>query len=535
MKPDQAPAPTPVVPELAEQSPYAALVQHGLSIAETAVGFDINQSLQANFAKDMQPETASSAETVLGATARIAEQIQLDAEFFDTPYNTMLLVAIADSWVMNEGKAASGQSGDKNEAEKSMLEDVALILSGDKSGKVRALLTSDPQLADRYMATDEVDADEVAHDAFLESIVDHELSAKLKAALNDEGKDSFLRKQRDRLGVTANTEQPFEVKVLSIGEKWEMINSGLVEKVDWPDIDLSKERSDEERQRDTDLFNEASKADRLQETALRPYIEAKKTFDEQFGEKYGELAPAFVRKDAAGVTYMFIMASDAHRVINNYVGGVESKHENSEGDLERHYAFVRHEYAHTQKQMTVGKHVQLGLILEERKAEAVSDDKHGYNDIKYLTTDLSFATGVNVLTMLEDSLTADDALSTFIAQSSNAIGLRNTLLLMASKPLPYDKFPNHARQFADMNCLQDESDISNLDVVVREALERYGDHTFAKQAGAWALGLSDLPFATQYVNYRRSHGAGHGSDYLQQAVEARIEAESTAEQAVTDN
>lgn len=509
-----------ILPDNQEQ--YADSLRLGLEKANQQ-GFDILHSVATDYNLEAgESKTAERSTRILDRTVELASDLSLKQSFFDRPANTILLTAIADSWLETEDGITHSQGRDREkiEKERDMLVDVALILAGEHSDKVLEL-AQDTELKDRYL--EEMDSDDAkARNEFFKSIEDVELANEVSAMFQEDGENSILGKQRERLGITSATEEPFEVRVLKYSNQYELTNAGLMEKVIWPDAFDKSEVAQQASQ-------EALERAEANKTVAAPYEAAQEQYDEQFGEKYGPLAPAFVSTGKQGEKpVLYLMAHTAYTLVNYFRDGRPLPEDEAlKREIVGNLAIAQHEYAHTQKSLIKGPHNQLGLLLEERKAELVSDDHHGYNDIKDLFKDISMATGEDLVGVLAESVKDEDALSSFVIKSANKIGLRNTLLLIADKPTPYEKNHDHARHFADLSGLKNETDKSSHDVIVRETLERLGDEKIRDSAKDWVRTVTekgiDVDFLQNFfVSYREHHGSTHGTAYLRKAIEDHI-------------
>lgn len=246
-------------------------------------------------------------------------------------------------------------------------------------------------------------------------------------------------------------------------------------------------------------------------------------YEREFGEKFGKLPPAFVNMHADREPELFLRAPQAMALIKYFKEKSPILDSSKADNIDRIMAIIRHEYGHTQKKLLIGPYHQLGMNLEERKAELVSGDKGGYLDVKYMISDLSLATGADIKAMLTSSLREQDTLSSFVSQSARLIGLRNTMLLMALKPLPYENDPEHAKKFADVSKLRADGDESTMDIPIRETVSRTGIEKLEKGVYKWMqrvddnTGLSDF-HELSVPDYRKLHGLGISADVIAEQV-----------------
>ena len=517
-----------------EQHRYRQLVEAGLNQAESVHGFDLEASIINNHLGFIDGEELSQYKAEVQATAvNIAEQAGLQDKFFESPAKTVLLLAIADSWATSERRAAALSSHDPNiTEERAMLGDVMLMLAGEQSSVVTDLTARNDPLANRYMETSAVNPAEEARQEFLDSLNDPERAMKVAAALAMTGPGSFLEKQRTLLGVTAENQQPLTVKVLKAGSVWGLINAGTLTKPDYPSFDAYdgiNDKSEVEQSRIREQGNAAQRESERNKEIAKPYEDADKEYIERFGDQFGPLLLAYVDKQKDGSSELVLRAEEADILINYFV----AKQPIPEGvnltmnDVEQSLAIVRHEYGHTQKSLTRGQHNQLGLLVEERKAEYVSGDKQGYQDVKYYLQDLKMATGIDVLGVLDAAIKEDDPLAALVASSANKIGLRDTLMMMVAKPLPYEKNPEHAKEFASLHSVHQNSDVSSLDGLIRQAVERRGDAEFTKNIDSWVKRMVEAGHEPEWIgesliHYRKSNGVGYSGKYVEQALKEYV-------------
>lgn len=456
------------------------LLRKGTEVAHETYGFDQVAALAYDHpelhSQDLEERRILVEQTSVG----MAFEAGLDGSYFDDATNVVLLNAIADSWVSNEEKAIQNPYDERIAREREMLVETLLMLAGKKSSALLEIAEKNPALASQFMNLESEKEREDVLDSFYETITNADLSERVLGILLETGDGSFLAKQREMLGITDENEQPFTVRVLDIGDIYDIQLLGGTSEVSWP-----KRRKNEtglERHKNDIDFRRAVQKMNLQTTYAEQLETNQSKYDEQFTEEFGELPVAFVRLKDGQVPEIVLQLGEALAVVNTRDGN-KTKLDNE--TLESRLAFLRHEYAHTQKKLIRGNKYQLGLMLEERKAELVSDDRQGYSDVKLFFTDLFKATGIKTLDILEDSLTQDNALARVLSQLSNSIGLRNALLLMVNKPLPYENDPDHEKRFINLKCLIEQGDVSVLDIAIRETLKRRGDGHVAANIRTW--------------------------------------------------
>lgn len=513
---------------------YQAAFQQGLEQARE-VGFDVEQALAADVQEKLDAESLTQrAHEVTKTAAMIAEDIGLQADYFKRPANTILMAGIASVWLQNQAKSESAPHNPKLADERAMLVDVALMAAGRQSAFVNELAAGGHKEAKRYVQEGDPESAAAKAESYLETINDPEMAERVRDLLAVEGEGSVLYRQRQGLGVTAETEDPFEVKVLQLGAKWDLINAGVLPKPEWP-----KDIKDHAAYQAASAKANATLQE--QEEKYEVYRRNQEQYDEQFGEEMGDLAPAFVNR-SGNKTTLYIKAATAAKLLLIAKEGPNFDEVKDQDDysITEPVATVRHEYVHTQKNLAMGERMQLGLVLEERKAEYISHDKLGYQDVKFFLNDLGMAQGIDFNEHLEAALQHPDALSALMAWSATNLGLRNTLLLMAGKPLPYDRSPESAGRFASLKSLVHNHDRSAHDAIIRENLDDDANlANYRERAAQWAgrVVSSDtinIEFIREtYAGYREGHGVAHGNKYLLEALDDAVKAAAAEQEGQT--
>lgn len=509
--------------ENVEHAQPLSMIEDGLNKAE-ALGFDLRQAIASNYDAMTTDAIEQRYSEVLDTSSKITTEAGLEEGFFDKPAHTILLTAVADSWLDTEKRAENEQHNPKLADERAMLVDVLLMAAGKNSSVVRQLITEAPTEAKKYVSLEsESNPLEAERREFLESINDEQLAEDIKRIMRDDAADSILAKQREMMNLTPETEIPFAVKVLKVGNFWDLRAAGVVEKTDYPDWE-EELATEEERQARLRASRNAANHLEAQQNIAKPYEENQKQYEERFTEELGELPEAFVDWQNGEPT-LYLSAAEAAMVKKLVTERADLDNPDADYSVRKPIATLRHEYAHTQKQLLEGERNSLGMILEERKAEFVSHDSLGYNDIKYLFNDLSWSHDKLLVDEIESALKEDDPLSTFMSSTANLIGLRNLLVLYASKPTPYDADPTANARFADMRSLKLEGDKSVHDALLRSNFERKGDEKYRMRAARWAAsilldkGLEGLSFIDEsYIPYREHHGVTQTSGRIRSAV-----------------
>lgn len=430
-------------------------IDGALERLKTRYGFDVDEALKAG-------ERGFSAAEVQERALDIADELEFEEGFFADDGCAMTLLAVAESSV-----TADGLGEERQAKEREMLMDVMFAIGAEHSPVVREMAQTDATLRERYF--DDGERTEINREQmeFLDSHVDEELSA----AVYEATKGEFLADVREKLGVTAETEQSYDVKVVKMaGSSYALEQFGVFGKrVEYP--------LPTEDYKDPEVIARAKQAaewsDKMRE-AMEPYKMADKEYKERFGPEFGQFMAFFVPDTRT----IYMLAEHAYAIVGDAtLGGFERSEVNRE-DVVRDTAVIRHEYVHSQKIMTRGAQSQLGLAVEERRAELLSGDRQGYQVEKNFFIDLEFVTDYGMLRRLAEASKADDVYAAYLAAASSAIGMRTALLMMAATPPAYERNKETSKSFVDLGFLKKEGDDTTYDAIIGEAMERFGGGGF---------------------------------------------------------
>jgi hypothetical protein len=259
-------------------------------------------------------------------------------------------------------------------------------------------------------------------------------SQELTDALNERIKtDDLLGPVREGLGITAETEKPFELVVLTKGQDDTMVygfDTGL-DYPDWDDKDLEFEQKVEKSDK---VARESDIKRSWEEGLLRRGYKFSQEYD---GSSQNQIA--FVTS-LEGTTYLCMSADTAERIAYSQDRDHRAGYYEDE-DLDRDIAFLRHEYAHTQSDLRMEN--LIGINLEERRAEYFSGDKHGYHDIKWLFQDIRLATGFDITETMA-GLTNGGTAEQVYSSVSQAVGIDKLIDVTLAVPRPYYEAQSNA-------------------------------------------------------------------------------------------
>lgn len=333
----------------------------------------------------------------------LREEFGIDDEAFTDFQRSITLCAIAERLASNEtaGIPASDYSSELEYAA-----DLVMDIAGQYTVYKDSYESSKPADESKMELTDER----------ITSVVDKyyqpELSRGLQAFI--QGED--MAELRQRLGGGG---QPFEVKVLTIdtGDTF-----GLVPQVKFESGLDSKQLSDLESEQ------------KIRNNYLQGLKTRGRQFSEELGLDKGISAPAWVWTLDNGQQLLCVSSPLAERII--YPDEERSTHL-TESDRERDLATLKHEYIHTQQNLSRGR-PGLGVALEELRAEHFSGDKHGYNDIKRYFLGMKILTGYSPVASFEVEGQPYDR-DECLADMARHLGLAGMLDSLAVIPQAYEK------------------------------------------------------------------------------------------------
>jgi hypothetical protein len=220
---------------------------------------------------------------------------------------------------------------------------------------------------------------------------------------------------RDALGIDKESQEPFEVRVLTINTD---ADYGLIPRVDYNGVAFGSEEWNQLLQ-DQDTIQEY-------ELTLKQRAE---DMNAELGRE-GSFAPAWVNHMDDGSTILCISSGLAEKLL---YPTEERANFYTPGDRVRDLAVLKHEFTHTQKPIT--KHVGVGIAMEELRAEYFSGMKQGYMDVKKFSAGVRMFLGKSIPDSFSPSTGYDRA--EFIQSLTESVGLRNMLDIMSGVPANY--------------------------------------------------------------------------------------------------
>lgn len=367
------------------------------------------------------PEVAEKREAIESASAEIISQCGIQPSLFENPARSVVFTGIASRWAEN-----TQQTGDEARREHGFLMDTLTLLAYEHSDMLGAFTS---ELEDKPMP---VDRKLAVYDKY----TDPRLSAEITQAIDS----GLLDDVKQRMGITADNEDPYEVRVLSIDS-----NGDTAYGLSAPDYQMPVDVTPENRDEWLKDFQEQQLVHKQVQDYKEGLEQRAKTFAAELG---GELfAPGWVTR-VGDKTLLCITMPLAEKILDKSLTEHSTMYDDDEHA--RDIAFLKHEYVHTQGRLDVDKHGVLGINLEERRAEHFSGDKHGYTDVKSLLKDVKIASGLDVLDMYDKRPKGGSAEEVY-ADVAQQIGLANMVELLVAAPRNYltkqgNRFLSHAME-----------------------------------------------------------------------------------------
>ncbi len=294
--------------------------------------------------------------------------------------NTLILASIAQNLV-NLERAGKTPLNDPSAYE--YIADATMLVAMNHTSDFK-------ELADSARVEAEGPVSEAAKEALLHRYKSEELTSALTKKIEDEG---LLDKVRSRLGVTPENEDPYELLVLSIPS--DDLMYGLSPELNWPngeDFDQMTDAQKAAYHKEHDIVAGDVEAS---EAWKRGFIDRRKKFITEYGKEFS--SPAFV--ETIGEKKYLCVAADTAELIAYDQDELRTKDYKEDGGAGDDIALLEHEYVHTQGMTTLEN--QMGIGIEERRAELFSGDKVGYRDIKVFFQDIRLVTGYDITQTLE--------------------------------------------------------------------------------------------------------------------------------------
>jgi hypothetical protein len=317
------------------------------------------------------PEVAENQTEIMAKGADLIDTFGISTEFFEEPTHVLFFTSLANRYAKLEARKGD-LSTDEYIKEKEFIADATLLLAQDKSALY-------PQYKD-LIDVDDSD-DNATHESIYAKYTNTQLTQELKEAIDT----GLLDGVKERLGITADNEDPYTLRVLNITGS--TTTHGMTPTMSDELMDKHyKDPAWEEYREDTHAFK-SYEAGLVANTA-----EFKK------GMGWEMNVPTAWINSHDGKRTLFMPLPFAEKIL--YKDQTRSKYYD-EKDAARDVAILEHEYTHTQGGLNLDANIYFGIAAEERRAEYFSGDKHGYMDIKGAIQDIAAVTGIRTWDEME--------------------------------------------------------------------------------------------------------------------------------------
>jgi hypothetical protein len=272
----------------------------------------------------------------------LINEFGIEDEAFRSGRDKLLITAIAHDL----GEQPLGQ----NKAKSDRAADMIALTFGDKSRLKDAV--KEAEYAPGFSERRTFEAYEVLNH--------QERSEELATYIEN---DEAFALVRERLGITPETQVPFTVRVLNIGD--DLAQYGWQPDIDWDNLSYEEAAEQDNTRHD--------QAEALKQN--QHYLVHESGYSEE-----DAFPPVWVYYAEDGSKTLCIPLPTAEKVL--YPDAERAFYYDHDRDYAADKAYLLHEFTHTQKPILRSHSIGLGVGLEELRAEHFSGDKHGYIDIK---------------------------------------------------------------------------------------------------------------------------------------------------------
>ena len=290
----------------------------------------------------------------------IINQFNIEPSLFDNPARTIVFTCIADRW--NQNKSCEGEAAQK---EQDFLLDSLTLLAFDHS----------TQFA-KYKLDIEcpVVANEVRKQEVYKKYTNVQVTKELSEAING----GLLSDVKERLGITADNEDPFTLRVLSIDPK-DQTTFGLTSPLMPSYEDIPGDRHEKSRVIASNIVESKTVKQWKKGLAQRSLdMAAELGLEDSFGAAWVTTVN--------NVKTLCLAQGTAEKILHPEIT-VNLKGYSKE-DHGREIAILEHEYTHTQGGVNLDQNILFGINAEEVRAEHFSGNRMGYQDVKGFYQDL---------------------------------------------------------------------------------------------------------------------------------------------------
>lgn len=434
---------------------------------------------------EVVPEIGENRELLETTGKELIDKYQIGEEFFGDDGRALTFTAIANRWATVE-----------RPYEKVFLEDALTLLAAEHSAPLK-------EINDWVVAheSDTKNYDEETAMTVYDRYTHNELTEKMRAAVNND----LLADVKESLGVTADNEDPFDLRVLSIGTEY--TRNGIRPPA-FPDRDSLK-GSDE----DKEAQNNAASAQHADFTRWSKGLDRRtEEFKQAIGQK--EVAPAWINRFEKHGTVLCIPMTTAEKLLSPEI--TENDRYYTETDRAREIATLKHEYTHTQGGLTLNNGISFGIGLEEIRAEYFSGNKMGYQDAKAFDLSLGMITGKSSPFYFKEKIKGGDPFSVY-GELASRIGLNRLLEVIMVRPNNYDADQSNLLQAniaehlggydAVLNRLREDQIAAGKEAEVEERITQVAESLLKRGKEINDESLPENYFAINHMNGAGSFGA----------------------------
>lgn len=371
---------------------------------------DTEQSLDSSLDRVARvvPEIADKKEIIAQAVSEMLEQFDINKNILTDDAKVLVLSGLAEKWI-SEGK------------ESQFVGDVLTLSAYENSSLLEEAFRNDQIL------TKEFELSEVEREAVYERYTNHKVTEQLKNKINE----GLLADVKQRLGITAENEDDFELRVLNVAEDdmdFYGISAG-----NYPtyDADNREQYLKEVKEFDAD----AKELSNWKKGLIQRGSEFKKLLGES------QIAAAWVDRSESGKSTLCLRLPAAEMILDKSI--TEKTSYFTDGDYRRVMATLEHEYTHTQGRVNITGESFLGIGLEEIRAEHFSGDTAGYSDAKGFLRDIKTITGFDIKDSL-DSRPKGGTAAELYADIANGTSISDMVEILALAPMVYRPDSNTA-------------------------------------------------------------------------------------------
>jgi hypothetical protein len=409
----------------------------------------------------------------------LIDRLDVPSEFFEDKARGLVFSSIASRYA--ESRTIEGKEAQKKEDEFLATAAVALVSNFKKPNN------------------EKVQAEDAHKLAVYDKYTDNKLSQEIAEAINN----GLLSDVQERMGITEENEDPYEVRVLTLDNEDGSNSYGLVA----PIVEWDENKSFEENRQ---AMNENDIERSLIREQQQGLTERGKDFNSELGEDEGlQLAQAWVTK-LNGKTLLCISMPLAEKLLDPAL--TDNAKFYTEDERARDMALLEHEYVHTQGGMNLDGELAFGIGAEELRAEHFSGNKHGYMDIKGFFTDLSLVTGFDMREVFNEMPKGGEAYYSY-AFLARELGLNSMLEIMSIAPRNYCEDPDKPQ--TRMNQYLGGFD-GVTERVLRRRMEEGHTEVIEQRINENAKKIQDIAGnnAEWMLNYRKYQGLHFLSDMM---------------------